>query len=196
MQGLYNGNISETFWRTQTDNTERGYVYRYDPLNRITDAYYVKNGQAPGFYNVTGITYDENGNIQTLKRNGTSDVSQILIDQLNYTYDKGNRLLKVADVGTQDGFKDGSNTGHDYEYDANGNMITDKNKGISAIEYNLLNLPVKVLFEDGGTIEYVYDANGTKLQKRVIPTHNHRLPRRLPIRKRPTSVLPTCRRLC
>ncbi len=63
VQDLYNGNISETFWRTQTDNTERGYVYRYDPLNRITDAYYVKNGQAPGFYNITGITYDANGNI-------------------------------------------------------------------------------------------------------------------------------------
>ncbi|WP_310028993.1 hypothetical protein, partial [Flavobacterium arsenatis] len=33
---LYNGNISETFWRTYGDNTLRKYGYVYDDLNRLT----------------------------------------------------------------------------------------------------------------------------------------------------------------
>ncbi|APD07415.1 hypothetical protein UJ101_01908 [Flavobacteriaceae bacterium UJ101] len=174
---LYNGNISETFWKTaNSGNTQRGYAYNYDVLNRIKNGYYLKNGQAPGFYNVTGITYDENGNIETLNRNGTSDASEVLIDQLSYVYDAGNRLLKVSDGSNNThGFKDGNTDGNDYEYDVNGNMIVDKNKGISKIEYNFLNLPEKVFFEDGGRIEYVYDANGTKLQKRIILANNQQL---------------------
>jgi hypothetical protein len=40
---LYNGNISETYWRTQTDNTKRHYSYNYDMLNRLSTATYGKN---------------------------------------------------------------------------------------------------------------------------------------------------------
>jgi len=32
-----------------------------------------------------------------------------------------------------------------YHYDLNGNMKEDKNKGLAAIEYNLLNLPRKLI---------------------------------------------------
>ena len=35
---------------------------------------------------------------------------------------------------------------------------------MATIEYNCLDLPCKVTFEDGNTIEYVYAADGTKLQ--------------------------------
>ncbi|MEL4309198.1 RHS repeat-associated core domain-containing protein, partial [Joostella sp. CR20] len=33
---LYNGNISETYWKTKSDNVLRRYAYSYDALNRIT----------------------------------------------------------------------------------------------------------------------------------------------------------------
>ncbi len=50
-------------------------------------------------------------------------------------------------------------------------MTADKNKEISLIEYNHLNLPIKVHFvtedESGKYIEYRYDALGTKVLKRV-----------------------------
>ncbi|WP_299224215.1 DUF6443 domain-containing protein, partial [uncultured Aquimarina sp.] len=35
---LYNGNISQTIWKTANDNVKRSYSYQYDDLNRITRA--------------------------------------------------------------------------------------------------------------------------------------------------------------
>jgi len=51
----------------------------------------------------------------------------------------------------------------EFEYDANGNMIYDRNKGIT-VTYNLHNLPTKVEYNDPRKIEWVYDSNGTKLR--------------------------------
>ena len=56
----------------------------------------------------------------------------------------------------------------DYTYDGNGNLKSDANKGITNIEYNHLNLPTKIEFDSSDGIEYLYDANGTKLQKKVF----------------------------
>src|SRR5690606_23386959 len=60
------------------------------------------------------------------------------------------------------------NTGNDYTYDTMGNMLTDKNKNITAIKYNHLNLPTEVVFSNG-KINYTYDASGTRLAKKVEP---------------------------
>ncbi len=54
----------------------------------------------------------------------------------------------------------------------NGNMLSDANKGITAITYNHLNLPTEVSINGNGntgTIRYIYDATGVKQQK-VIST--------------------------
>lgn len=45
----------------------------------------------------------------------------------------------------------------------NGNMTKDLNKNISSIQYNLLNLPSKITYQDGRMINYIYSATGTKL---------------------------------
>ncbi len=89
------------------------------------------------------------------------------MDILGYTYDAGNKLVKVTDTGNATyGFKDGANLTTEYIYDANGNMKTDTNKGITTITYNHLNLPTQVTMA-GGNILYIYDAVGTKLRKTV-----------------------------
>ena len=61
-------------------------------------------------------------------------------------------------------FRDGSGTQPDteYTYDKNGNLTKDFNKNISSIRYNLLNLPSKTTFSDGGYINYQYSASGMK----------------------------------
>ncbi|RSC92064.1 DUF6443 domain-containing protein [Tenacibaculum singaporense] len=160
---LFNGNISETSWNTlNTDTSTRGYKYSYDALNRITAA----TSDASGNYNVSGITYDKNGNIITLNRNGWQNSATFTnMDVLSYDYGNTNQLNYVTDGGNNNyGFIDGNKSGNDFEYDSNGNMIIDRNKGITNITYNHLNLPVNVTLA-GGTINYTYDASGNKLRK-------------------------------
>ena len=50
------------------------------------------------------------------------------------------------------------------QYDENGNMTKDLNKKILNIQYNCLNLPSRIEFENGHVISYLYDADGIKLR--------------------------------
>ncbi|KXX71268.1 DUF6443 domain-containing protein [Flammeovirga sp. SJP92] len=184
--GQFNGNIGSQLWQSYgTPNTLRTYDYTYDPLNRLKKATYeaTQNGSpiSENFSvtgNDNGIAYDANGNILSLQRQGLEykvgeGNSFGSIDDLTYTYaTNSNQLIKVTDVANKIGanfkedhsFYDGANSNSEYQYDANGSMIYDGNKGITNITYNHLNLPTKVVVADG-TVEYVYDAAGIKLQK-------------------------------
>lgn len=173
---LYNGNISETFWITDSDNNPRSYGYKYDNLNRLTKAIYQKNGLVTNAYNEE-VGYDMNGNIITLDRNGNLDSQSVVVgtDDLIYSYHPSNRnrLMKLFDAtNNPQGFDDDSNgiddPDDDFTYDDNGNMTSDQNKGITQIVYNHLNLPVKIVFDsENRKIEYIYNAVGTKVQKIV-----------------------------
>jgi len=167
---LYNGNIAQTIWKSATDNVKRSYAYSYDDLNRLKSAFSKKDATLSSNmgFNVNDVIYDRNGNITDLKRFDLTTV----IDELHYDYE-GNQLGKVTDNSANiEGFKDGTNTGDDYDYDVNGNITEDKNKNITEITYNHLNLPVKITFGDNnpsvsgaGVVEYTYDAFGSKLKK-------------------------------
>lgn len=174
---LYNGNISSTYWKTSTDNMIRKYNYTYDKLNRLVDATYLKpelNTSVNSY--AENVSYDKNGNIQYLNRNGDLDsaVDLIEIDNLTYTYDtnKKNQLLRVTDSSNHPaGFDDSNNpgSGQDYYYDDNGNLISDANKTIQHITYNHLNLPVEILFTNNvRSIRYTYNAIGAKVKKHVV----------------------------
>lgn len=174
---LYNGNISESLWISKNDNVLRKYGYQYDDLNRLTAATYQKPDDAVKVTNSYNemLSYDKNGNILTLSRTGDyeSPIYQINIDNLAYTYDSlnKNRLLKVSDAtNNPSGYRDTPNlTGrNDFDYDANGNLIADSDKGITNITYNHLNLPVQIDFSINGRnpkIVYLYDATGRKVNK-------------------------------
>jgi RHS repeat-associated protein len=174
--GLFNGNISETLWRTSADNTKRKYAYNYDNLNRLLEANYSKPEDPNTLDNyLEKLSYDQAGNILTLERNGNLDpsggapVNQI--DNLEYSYhpDNKNQLLKVNDLSNSpQGFKDNyATTENDFTYDNNGNMTADVNKEIESITYNHLNLPIKINFGAKGNIYYLYNAIGGKVKKVV-----------------------------
>ena len=174
-EGLFNGNITETLWRTSADNIKRKYNYSYDNLNRLLQANYSKPDAGTNQNNYKEwLNYDPNGNITDIVRTGFMDpvagTVENLIDDLKFVYDTNsqNRLLKVNDISTSpQGFKDGTNTNNDFSYDNNGNMTADNNKGIGSIIYNHLNLPIKINFGAKGEITYLYNATGQKLQKFV-----------------------------
>ncbi len=170
-ESQYNGNISAMRW-TNPLNGSQVFNYTYDKANRIKTADYGANNNLDNNFDLKAITYDANGNIKTLQRRGKTGTSSFgLMDNLTYTYDnnnKGNRLMEVTDAGNDNyGFKDGNTSGDDYSYDANGNMIVDKNKGIANIVYNHLDLPVQVTMSGNKTISYLYDAAGVKHAKIV-----------------------------
>ncbi len=183
-KALFNGNISETYWKTRSDGQKRMYKYNYDGLNRLENASFENlNQNIVNTYNET-LTYDKNGNITSLFRTGgyENPLGALTIDNLNYQYypNSKNQLKKVVDLSNSlQGFKDDSNgtlegdTNDDYLYDSNGNMTKDENKNITSIVYNYLNLPIKIIFGTGSTssnITYTYDATGIKLKKVVSST--------------------------
>jgi len=169
----YNGSISSMTWKAGNESTVRGYKFTYDGLDRLLNATY---GETAGInantdrFSENVTAYDKNGNIKTLQRYGQTGASTYgLIDNLTFTLG-GNQLTRVDDAVATSAynngfeFKDGVKQANEYNYDSNGNLTKDLNKGITNISYNCLNLPSVVTFSDGSTITYTYAADGTKLK--------------------------------
>lgn len=191
----WNGNITGVVWRSQGDNTPRKYNYEYDNIGRFKNANFLQkekpsepdNTWSSGKVDLSAfVTYaDANGNIASMKQTGIIPGTNggVLIDDLVYQYyNNSNKLLNVADQafagspvqnGKQGDFKNfGSITGTHYEYDFNGNLKNDFNKNIrdnsvDGIISNFLDLPQQIIIKDKSKTEYVYDAAGNKLAKKV-----------------------------
>jgi len=178
----YNGNIAGIKWKSGSDGISRAYGYSYDKVNRLTGANFTQQNsgstswtQDKMNFSVSNLLYDANGNITAMTQKGMVGTSISTIDNLTYSYlTNSNKLLSVVDAGSNTAeaklgdFNNGTNTGDDYSYDASGNMLSDLNKGVSAITYNHLNLPSQITVTGKGTISYQYDAAGNKLKKTVV----------------------------
>ena len=185
----YSGNISAMEWKG-ADRVQRSYTYSYDGLNRLVSAQYAESGRTKRSYILQlsapdfscSYEYNLNGNPTSIVRKGlrvalgsatgTIRVKYEDVDRLTLDY-QGNKITKVTDsalrstyTGAPD-FEDGDDSNVEYEYDANGNMTMDCNRGINGIVYNSLNLPVSVEFSDGSRIENLYDGDGTLKQRRL-----------------------------
>lgn len=172
----FNGNISGIKWKSEgrvaSDTIMKAYGFTYDGLNRLKASDYGEGNALTSNadrYNESIGNYDRNGNILSLSRSGfENQVPYSDYDVLCYSYD-GNKLIGVEDSGQNaKGFIDShsySSGSHDYDYDVNGNMVKDLNKGIATIKYNYLNLPLEVKKDNSNKIVYTYDATGIKLRK-------------------------------
>lgn len=202
----YNGNLTGQTWRGR-DGVQRAYGYVYDPLNRLLQGDFVARQPAAATapagawqaeqdnYRLSFVSYDDNGNILSLRRRGLLQQATSrrgkqygAVDNLSYAY-QGNRLLAVDDAvsGNQlprpknyngaptslagDFQEQGVHLGEEYRYDANGNLTQDKNKGLTGILYNHLNLPRQLHFGTGGdSVVFRYAASGQKVAKLVYQT--------------------------
>ena len=169
----YNGNISSISWKAGEEQTTRGYRFTYDGLDRMKKAEYGEGERLavnPNRFNEEVTAYDKTGNILGIRRMGQTGAQEYgLVDNLALTY-SGNQLKKVTDNAASSAynngfeFKDGADRETEYTYDENGNLTQDLNRNIEDIQYNFLNLPQRIEFEDGSTTEYLYDADGRKLR--------------------------------
>ena len=156
---VYNGNIAAT--TVIQGGQVLNFCYRYDQQNWLTHSMLYANDTTIGSEH---FEYDPLGNITCLTRYNKG----IKIDELSMQYN-GNQLSKIQDnVENSDLYdvKEYVATSNDIGilYDANGNLTTDGDRKITEIKYNLLNLPDTIIFTNGNTITYQYDAIGTKLK--------------------------------
>jgi RHS repeat-associated protein len=167
----YNGNISSVKWQSQNPSAlvalsvpqeQKGYIYSYDYLNRLTNAISKAATSGDNLFNET-VSYDELGNILTLSRNRTTAAS--VFNNLTYSYTTGgvrsNILRSVTDNGTVT-----ESQASTYTYNTMGSITGDTKKAVTGMAYNELNLPATVPLT-GKTLYYIYDASGRKLEKTV-----------------------------
>lgn len=170
----------------------RAYGYLYDRAGRLKIGDYYRrrdpnpNAPPPTFpmpdwhkgtdYTAHNMHYDKNGNMTSLSQKAMAFsggfFSAVDMDILTYNYSpNSNRLYSVSDAVSTNynlhDFLDGNTSGADYEYDVNGNLKKDLNKGINNIAYSYMDLPVFVN-TTSGTISKLYDAAGNLLQKVVV----------------------------
>ena len=105
-----------------------------------------------------------------MKNNGTFGA----IDNLTISYN-GNQLVKVTDAAEalnySDAldFHDGDDTACEYDYDSNGALTRDSNRGIKSIAYDYAHYPSYINMSIGKKIRYVdndYTADGRKLSSK------------------------------
>src|SRR5690606_19731488 len=93
-----------------------------------------------GDYNVNGLEYDANGNIEKQNRNKNTVSGSNAMDKLSYTYktDKPNQLLRVDDAVTTttnaDDIKD-QIAPRNYKYNSIGQLIEDW-ENVTQVELN------------------------------------------------------------
>ncbi len=166
---MYSGNISSITWSDAgSGQTNRGYRYTYDDLNRLVNAEYGEDNFSTGIgrYNER-LGYDGNSNVTSLQRKGvTQEGSYGLIDDLRLGYD-GNQLSKVeenAPAVLYAGSLDVKRSTSDIRYNANGSLTMDGTRDITHIDYDLHNNPLRIQFANGNVTKYVYSAAGEKLR--------------------------------
>ncbi len=176
------GLIAGIQWRRFGNPDEfHAFGFEYDGLIRQSKADYShQNGNSwsntNADFDVNISSYDENGNILRMSQNGMllGNVKTTL-DDLTYQYDNGgysNKLLKVTDSKgnqQQGDFKDYNGSENDYEYDSEGNLTRDRNRGITIVYDPLISKPIRIVFDanPAKSIEYLYTVNGEKLKQIV-----------------------------
>ena len=137
----YDGGISSMEWKTDGMSSFAGWDFSFDALGRLTGSGYRYGSTATGDYD-TAYTYDDHGNILSIREEGLS----IPFRSFAYT---GNRVANIV-------------------YDANGNLVGGSQHDPKYTRYNYINLPELTLRRSWtDSVSYAYAANGTKLRETV-----------------------------
>ncbi|MNU17112.1 hypothetical protein D3C71_52920 [compost metagenome] len=183
----YDGLAAGMIWRGSAGGNmgAHSYGYIYDAAGRMLSGAYSRSNagyvmptswsNSSQDYSET-VTYDQGGNILSLKRMAVVAVNQMVypttVDNLTYTYlSNSNKLDKVVDAITTN-FSRGdflNRLSQGYTYDLAGNLVKDRSKGIfsSNIGYTYFNKPFSIVDSTAQRLYYSYDAAGNKVQEIV-----------------------------
>ena len=177
----YSGNIQTQSWQQQTGQPTPDYYsyqYGYDQRYQLREALFgsISGGSfvKEDTYSVSGLSYDANGNIQTLLRQGTSLPNDFTgVNKYQYRKKDGVELNQLEKVGTY----------ASYEYNAIGQMVKQQTEPDSEaptqyIEYDVSGKAVGVYSyaqknaqevwqyeEDNLLHRYYYDDKGYRVSK-------------------------------
>ena len=129
--------------------------YYEDMVGRFVDSQRYDGSSQTNKYTERDLSFDRNGNILSLKRYGATATAPQ--DNLDYTY-AGNKLTQLNSFI--------------YDYDNNGNMVSDGRRNMT-FTWNHLNLPASIENNDGEgtTVSYTYLADGTKVLAQASGTN-------------------------
>jgi RHS repeat-associated protein len=200
-ENYYDGKIKAIRWQTTLPtsasnnyaNTQLAYTFKYDVFAQLTTATFgtVNSGNmnpsngaileqefaAKPAYKVSNLTYDNNGNIKSLKRYGNQNVNNYMMDDLVYNYiPNSNKLLSVQDLAAGNEYVDAipsnTSTAPQYVYDELGRMKVDLQKNIT-IHYDN-NGKVSEIHDNASQslkIKFTYNERGQKIKKTVYPDY-------------------------
>lgn len=198
----YAGLIKNVSWYTQQPPAQSGnpnytymYEYNYNELYELSGAQFGTvsgvSGNAFTFglqpqYKLDNITYDKNGNLQTLRRyaeaNGSGGAH--LLDDLTYNYSSTlkNRLLKVADASANTGGYSttvdlpNQTNSNNYVYNEIGELTQNKQENYG-YDYNAAGLVTRVykLNNNMNIASFTYNDKGLRHSK-TLYTGNFGLP--------------------
>lgn len=149
-------------------------AYSYDQLRRLvkSKSFFRKNNtwQSTNQYE-TSFSYDANGNITSLKREG----DQGTMDQLTYHYKQDKNILDhLSDQvgeGSYPNDIDDQKTGN-YRYDAQGRLTQDLSEGLQNLDWNRHDKVTAVVKKGYGNIYNYYDGTGDRVMKDYILDNN------------------------
>ncbi|MEL6809711.1 MAG: RHS repeat-associated core domain-containing protein [Bacteroidota bacterium] len=182
----FDGNIKGTRWATQglnTPGTQNGYLYQYNGNKWLSAATFgsvngniYTSGATPDF-SVSGLTYDPNGNIQSLTRTREYTSGGNVMDNLQYNYlPNSNQLGHVDDTSgntAENGDIKDQNSGN-YVYNSIGQLIENVQDqlGYSYYTNGLVKSVYSTITNDPQRVEFYYNDRGHRVEKRFIDSNN------------------------
>jgi RHS repeat-associated protein len=174
-RNLYNGNVSTWAYNTINSGTSMQYEqltahqYQYDEINRIRSSgfnYYASGWNSTSDYS-SDYTYDANGNLLSLNRNGYA-AHNLNMDQFSYSYiTNTNKLEYVSDaVGAGNYTTDVDNqAASNYQYNAIGELVSDDAEGIDSIVWSISGKELEIWKSTGDVINFIYDTEDNRVVK-------------------------------
>ncbi len=181
----FDGNIKGSRWGTQgihTNGNQSGYSYQYNDNGWLSNATFSSingntytSGVSPD-YSVSSLTYDANGNIQTLRRTRDFVGTSNLMDDLQYHYIEGTNQLDYVDDTSGNTEDDGDikdqNSGN-YLYNEIGQLVHNSQDDLT-YSYFINGLVNEVYTQDNQGIKqgvaFTYDDRGHRINKKQFST--------------------------